>query len=457
MLLGLVPLLFVAAPALGQTTGDPELGTLDGSPLDDLPAYIRVLTDFGSRPDWSPDGERLVFIDKAPFGDVLELDVATAETRKLTGGFEHMGFTRARYLPTGDLLLCGPTSGPRPDDDHPEAGRFTGVMSVLRAPFDSAPQPLGIPCWEGIATSPLSSRIAWNRSDIDYTDPNLVNRVLNGISEIWTGEIRYGDEGVFVDDVQLVIERTQVSPAAVLEVQDFRPGTDELIFTAYAYAGGEVMGVDLSTGVVTSYSQSPLYEEAEGVAPNGAWVLVERDLDNALYPGPLDIWLLPLDGSQAWDRLTHFNRYRDGWYASNPTVNPDGTHFAFQLSIDGDVEGEGRGILLFDIAASGRSPAPPDSSPMGEGGGSGCSVGRSGSGGMAWLLALALFGWVLRRSRRPVPSEVVRISKKQQAVRPAKNPAFSPPAAHPRDADTATRAPKGLHRAAASESRRLRR
>ncbi|MFZ1866805.1 MAG: hypothetical protein WAU39_21465, partial [Polyangiales bacterium] len=155
MVLGLVPLLFVAAPALGQTTGDPELGTLDGSPLDDLPAYIRVLTDFGSRPDWSPDGERLVFIDKAPFGDVLELDVATAETRNLTGGFEHMGFTRARYLPTGDLLLCGPTSGPRPDDAHPEAGRFTGVMSVLRAPFDGAPQPLGIPCWEGIATSPL--------------------------------------------------------------------------------------------------------------------------------------------------------------------------------------------------------------------------------------------------------------------------------------------------------------
>jgi MYXO-CTERM domain-containing protein len=360
------------------------------------------LTDFGSRPDWSPDGERLVFIDGAPLGDVLELDVATAQTRKLTGGFEHMGFTRARYLPTGDLLLCGPTSGPRPDDEHPEAGRFTGVMSVLRAPFDGAPQPLGISCWEGIATSALSPRIAWNRSDIDYTAPNLVNRVLNGISEIWTGEIRYAEERVFVDDVQLVIERTQVSPLSVLEVQDFRPGTDELIFTAYAYEGGEVMGVDLSTGLVTSYSQSPLYEEAEGVAPNGAWVLVERDLDNALYPGPLDIWLLPLDGSQAWDRLTHFNSYRDGWYASNPTVNPDGTHFAFQLSIDGDVEGEGRGILLFDIAASGRSPAPPDYSAMEAAGGSGCSVGESGSGsgGIAWLFVLAFLGLVLRRRRR---------------------------------------------------------
>ncbi|MBW2212450.1 MAG: hypothetical protein JRG67_15700 [Deltaproteobacteria bacterium] len=292
-------LLFVPAPAIGQAPGDPERGTLDGSPLDDLPAHISVLTDFGSRPDWSPDGERLVFIDGVPLGDVLELNVATGETRKLTDGFEHMGFARAHYLPTGDLLLCGPTSGPRPSDTRPEAGRFTGVMSVLRVPFDNAPQPLGMPCWEGIATSDVSSRIAWNRSDIDYTDSDLLNRVGFGISEIWTGELRYEDERVLLENVELVIDRTAVSTIAVLEVQDFRPGTDELIFTAYAYAGGEAMSVDHSTGLVTNYSQSPVYEEAEGVAPSGAWVLVEREIDNALYPGPLDIWLLPLDGSES--------------------------------------------------------------------------------------------------------------------------------------------------------------
>ncbi|MBW2405010.1 MAG: hypothetical protein JRF42_14680 [Deltaproteobacteria bacterium] len=274
-------LVFVPAPAIGQPPGDPDRGTLDGSPLDDLPTHISVLTDFGSRPDWSPDGERLIFIDGAPLGDVLELNVATGETRNLTDSFEHMGFTRAYYLPTGDVLLCGPTSGPRPTDALPEAGRFTGVMSVLLAPFENAPQPLGMPCWEGMATSDVSPRIAWNRSDIDYTDPDLLSRVRDGISEIWTGELHYEDEHVLLENVELVIDRTAVLPIAVLEVQDFRAGTDELIFTAYAYAGGEVMGVDLSTGLVTNYSQSPLYEEVEGIAPNGAWVLVERDLDNA--------------------------------------------------------------------------------------------------------------------------------------------------------------------------------
>jgi hypothetical protein len=351
--------LLVCVPARAQLPGDPDRGTLDGTPLDDLPPYIRVLTDFGLRPDWSPDGERIVFLDRAPLGDVFELDVATGETRKLTGGFEHIGFSRAQFLPTGDLLLCGPTSGPLPSETRPEAGRFTGVMSVLLAPFGKPPQPLGISCWEGMASSDVSLRIAWNRSDIDYTDPDLVDRVVYGISEIWTGELRYESERVSLVNVTRAVVRTAVSPIAVLEVQDFRAGTDELIFTAYAHEGGEVMGIDLASGLVTNYSQSPVYEEAESVAPNGAWVLVERDLDSNAIPGPLDIWLLPLDGSEAWDRLTRFNRYRGGWYASNPAVSPDGTNFAFQLSIDGDVEGDGRGLLLFDIAGSGRAPARP--------------------------------------------------------------------------------------------------
>jgi hypothetical protein len=360
--LRLVPILasiLLGTAALAQPPGDPDRGTLDGTPLDDLPPYIQVLTDFGLRPDWSPRGDRLIFLDRAPLGDVFELDVATGETRKLTGGFAHLGFARAQFLPTGDLLLCGPTSGPLPSESRPEAGRFTGVLSVLRAPFDEAPQPLGISCWEGVASSDVSLRIAWNRSDIDYTDPDLIDRVVYGISEIWTGELRYEDDRVSLVNVARAIDRTAVSPIAVLEVQDFRAGTDELILTAYAHEGGEVMGVDLATGVVTNYSQSPVYEEAESVAPNGDWVLVERDLDSNAIPGPLDIWLLPLDGSAAWDRLTRFNRYRGGWYASNPAVSPDGTHFAFQLSIDGDVEGDGRGLLLFDIAASGRTPARP--------------------------------------------------------------------------------------------------
>ena len=72
------------------------------------------------------------------------------------------------------------------------------------------------------------------------------------------------------------------------------------------------MGLDLATGAVRNYSNSPVYEEVEGLAPDGAWALVERDLESTAIPGPLDIWRLSLDGSSTWERLTFFNRYRGG-------------------------------------------------------------------------------------------------------------------------------------------------
>jgi hypothetical protein len=94
---------------------DPEKGTRDGSPLDDLPPHVRLVTDVGMRPDWSPDGTALLYLDRAPVGDVWRIDVATGETGLLTGHFAHRGFTRAQYLKNGDVLLCGSTSRAAPE------------------------------------------------------------------------------------------------------------------------------------------------------------------------------------------------------------------------------------------------------------------------------------------------------------------------------------------------------
>jgi hypothetical protein len=344
------PVSVAASPPMQEVPqGDPERGTRRGSPLDELPAGATVLSDFGQRPDWSPDGSRIVFLDDSPLGDVWTVDVAGGTTRRITDGFEHRGFSRAAYLANGDLLLCGPTSGPAPTGEKPEAGRFTGVMSVMRAPFDEPPQPLGIPCWEGIATARSSMRIAWNRSDIDYTDSDLVDRVVNGITEVWTGEVRDVDGRPTVVNTRKVVDRDAFGSLAVFEVQAFRPPEeDELLLTAYAYQGGEVIGLDLETGVVRNYSNSSAYEEAEGVDPDGSAVYVERDIAyTGVTPGPLDIWRLDLR-DPSWERVTFFNRYAP-YYASNPSVAPDGKTLAFQLSIDGDVEGEGDGILVLDL------------------------------------------------------------------------------------------------------------
>lgn len=327
---------------------DPEKATLEGSPADDLPPYIRQVLSTGMRPDWSPDGGSLLYLD-APLGDVWRLDLKTGRTKNLTGRFPSFGFLRAHHLASGDILLCGPDEAPS-DADSPEAGRFDGKLFVLPAPFTAAPVPLGRPCWEGQAVSRLTDRIAWNESAIDFTQPD--QEFVVGKSEIWTGRVTRGKNGKpELTDVELALTRSDLDTRiAPIEVQDFRgPDEDELLLTAYGALTGEVYGFDLTTRKATNYTgYSPFYEEAEGAARSGRFVIVERDLMVNPIPGALDLWALELDGAADFRRLTHFNRYK-GYGASNPVVSPDDRYAAFQLSLAEGAEGQGAGLFVLDI------------------------------------------------------------------------------------------------------------
>ena len=129
----------------------------------------------------------------------------------------------------------------------------------------------------------------------------------------------------------------------MLEAQDFRPpAEDELLFTAFNHRGGEVMGVHLETGEIRAYSQSPWFDEADGVFPDGRSTLVTRELARVFIPHDLDLWRLTLDGSAHWRRLTRFNRY-EGYGVSNSAVSPDGRHVVFQLRRSDAPPGNGLG------------------------------------------------------------------------------------------------------------------
>ena len=389
---------------------DPDKGTKDGSPVDDLPDNIRLLDirlpDGGTpmRADWSPDGKRLVFLD-APIGDVWEYDLTTGATSNLSGAFLPAGVLRAHHLSNGDVLLCALLE--RSTED-PEGDRFRGRLFVLRRPLGTrAPVALGESCWEGMAVSKhaASMRIAWNQATIDFTKvPDVFIEALAGESQIFTGRVVYGADGApTIADRKLALDKRDVSPdTPAVEAQDFRTlddgdadPDDELIFSAYFHLGGQAMGVDLDTGAVTDYAPtSPYYEEAEGIDPAGRYVLVERDLAITLFPGMLDIWRLPLDGSGSFERLTTFDHYR-GYGANNPVVSPDGTHIAFGLKVEGE-EGEGNGILLMTltepapaaVTASANTAPPP---PRARGAGRLAATGGSTSPALAGaLLVLAV-------------------------------------------------------------------
>jgi hypothetical protein len=337
----LVLLLGSGLPGCSPAT---EIGFRSGSPLDELPAWISPLLESGLRPDWSPDGSRLVYLD-ALVGNVRELDLESGESRSLTSQFQHRGFSRARYLASGDLLLCGPGGVA---DDGGTADRWEAELWFLPRSGGSA-QRLREPCFEGPAVSRRDMQIAWTRSD--YPDELLLAR-----SEIWTGRVAVEDGEARIVDRRVRVQRRHFLYLAFLETQDFRPPDErELLFTAYAYKGGEVMGVDLETGELTNYSRDWAYDEAEGVFPDGKSMAVEREVGTytAVPVGDIDIWRLALDGSGASRRLTYFTEYA-GYGANNPVISPDGRKMAFGLRIKGGEHGNAQGILLYHF-----EQAPP--------------------------------------------------------------------------------------------------
>ena len=328
------------------------------SPLDELPAYIKQVTYFGERADWSHDGKRILFLAKT-FGDVYEVELATDSTgspqagkiRLATGHFYHEGFTRALYLSNGDILLSGARKF---DAANPQASRSgkNAELWVLKKGLSGPPTPLGEHCSEGPAVSRSRMTIAWTLQD-------------EGL--IYMGDIVYENGKCKLINKKLILDANNLPFKCSVETQNFRPPDEkELIFSAYMenYRYSDVAGLNLETGRIINYTNSPkVYDEPEGIFPDGKYTLVECDRHNPKGTQYIDIYKLALDGSGQMERLTHFADY-PGYKASNPVVSDDGRFIAFQYARMGDQAGVGRGILVFDIAgyeAAKPKQNPPDS------------------------------------------------------------------------------------------------
>lgn len=311
------------------------------NPADNLPARTTQLTWFGERPQFSPDGKRVAFMEKS-FGDAFEIDLATRRIQLLTH-FPHPGFLRVHYLANGDYLLVGA----RKFENAQKTRYFDQEMWVLKA-GGRAPIALDQKLTEGVAVSRSGMKIAWA---IDTrTSPN---EVPARTALIYTGDIvERAGKPVLTNKREVV--RLEASDCVGTEPQDFRNGDRELIFICYTYdtalkaIDGEIRGVDLATGKVTSYLKvADEYDEAEGIYPDGRHILVEssRGLSTATSK-TIDIWKLRLDSNgQDMVRLTRFGNY-PGYKASNPVISPDGRTMAFQMGRSGDEAGVGYGIFV---------------------------------------------------------------------------------------------------------------
>ena len=339
--------LFVAIPS-GFAN---DLGQVPGDPLDHLPANVRKVNDWGQRADFSHDGRKIIFIEKT-YGDAFELDLVTGKLTPLTHHYYHGGYTRALYLSNGDILLSGCTSF---DAENPGLNRGEKAeLWVLDKSLTQPPVRLGMHCSEGPAVSRTKLRIAWTTRDVQYPDTYAKRE-----HRIHVGDIVYTD-GV----PQLVNQRTVLSnvtnpffdePVGI-ETQNFiGPDEEKITMSLYGYRdGSQTSIVDLETGEVTLMTDTRgHHNEPEGIYPDGKATLVEssRQFLGHDLTGPvqyIDIWKLSLDGSEQWERITHFTDF-EGYKSSNPVVSDDGRHIAFQMAKLGDPAGVGRGLFILDL------------------------------------------------------------------------------------------------------------
>jgi len=314
-----------------------ELQSKEGNPAENLPSYIKRLTYFGERADWSHDGTKIMFVEKT-YGDVYEVELKTGIIRLITGHFYHGGFTRALYLANGDVLLSGCTSF---DAERPHLNRqVKAELWILDKSYTKPPVALGSKCSEGPAVSRKNMKIAWTVRSNQYPDSlpeghyrfNLADIVYEeGIPRLANLKVIYDNSG---------------TPFTDIEVQNFIPPDEkEITFSAYEFQGTEVMKLNIETRAVINLSNADnQYDEPEGIFPDGKFTCVEGNRDT----GAVDIYKLTLDGSGTLVRMTNFSDYK-GYKSSNPVISDDGKYMAFQLAKSTDLAGIGYGIFVMDL------------------------------------------------------------------------------------------------------------
>jgi hypothetical protein len=318
-------------------------GRKQGNPTDQLPNGMEVLTHFGERADFSPDNQRIAFMSKS-FGDGFVLDLKTRVIRCLTCSVPGAAFLRVMHLSDGNYILIGPERF----SDITTSRRRDNELWFLGKEPGSKPVKLGQKMSEGAAISKKYLRMAWSETNAQFPE------LAPGYSRLVVADVDYSSGSMTLVNKKTVYESQ--TDGCRLEAQDFYDDDRQMTSTCYRPKGlAAVMGIDLRTGSVTDFSQAAaIYNEPEGIFPDGKYTLVESSKQVETLGGEhgshdIDIWKLRLDGTgRDVVRMTHFNDYQ-GWKASNPVVSTDGRYIAFQVARTTDPSGVGYGIVLMRL------------------------------------------------------------------------------------------------------------
>ncbi|MCE7798286.1 hypothetical protein LWE61_17250 [Sphingobium sufflavum] len=308
-----------------------------------------VLSSFGGRAAFSPDGRKIAFVGKT-YGDAYEIDIATRKVRNLTRHMPHLGIMRIQYLPSGDFLVTAPRHNSGPNV------RAHLEMWILDKSLSGGLQPLGEAVFEGIAVSRKRNLIAWTTIEPALKPAENWQLAFIRPTKRYVAEIVYRNGTPAIANKREIMA-TLPKECGFIEPQDFRANDEELVYSCMgSVRAGDftisVMGNRIATNENIVYlSQPGRYNEVEGIAPDGSWAAVECGQQDKPGLPALDICALELRPGGTVSRMVVGTKPGSSADISNPVVSPDGQWMAFQRSDSGSGEiGEGYGLLMTKIA-----------------------------------------------------------------------------------------------------------
>ncbi|MCB2074384.1 MAG: PD40 domain-containing protein [Novosphingobium sp.] len=311
-------------------------------------ADAELLTQFGGRANFSPDGQKIAFVGKT-YGDAYEIDLKTREIRNLTYNIPHQGIMRIQYLPNGDFLVTAP---------HVNTGPNTRAhleMWVLGKDLNRGLQPLGEQVFEGIAISKKTNLIAWTVIEPELKREEPWQMAFVRPTKRYIAEVTYKNGKPRLTEKREIMARLP-EECKFIEPQDFREDDSELVYSCMGMADGgnvqiSVMGNKLREDRnVIHYRKAGEYDEVEGIAPGGDWTTVECGKQDKPGLPVLDICRLELTPDGKITRLVRGTTPGSTVDISNPVVSPDGKWLAFQRSDNASPDiGEGFGLYLLKL------------------------------------------------------------------------------------------------------------
>lgn len=325
------------------------MGNSGLDPLLNLPANYRLISAFGERPVFSPDGNKIAFIGKS-YGDAFEYDLRTGAVRNLTAHAPNNGFLRVHYLPDGSYLLLGPRV---PGATAGETRFTTMELFWMDAEAKRSPVALHRTVFEGVAVGHRGNLVAWSE-----VTPKASTFAGMKTSRIMTGRVVVSGGSASIQQERNILT-LDAAAQCLAEPQDFYPGDTRLTLPCYHYVTKlpdgrltDVLSFDLQTNEVTIIpTPAALYGEVEGMFPDGKRTLVECSANKA---AAMDICVLDLKkDNPSYTRLTHVMDY-GRWKFGNPVVSPNGRKVALQVAAIPAVEqiadrGAGQGIIVIDL------------------------------------------------------------------------------------------------------------